>query len=70
MRQRVTAYYFGTSDTADVISAAFRIGNLAQNLLGEGTLSATFIPVYAKLRAEGKEYVVADGDIMHFLFNV
>ena len=23
-----------------------------------------------KLRAEGKEYVVADGDIMHFLFNV
>ena len=23
-----------------------------------------------KLRAEGKEYVVQDGDIMHFLFNV
>lgn len=55
LRQRVTAYYFGTSDTADVLSAAFRIGNLAQNLLGEGTLSATFIPVYAKLRAEGKD---------------
>jgi ribosome-binding ATPase YchF (GTP1/OBG family) len=23
-----------------------------------------------KLRTEGKEYVVRDGDVMHFLFNV
>ncbi len=23
-----------------------------------------------KLRSEGKEYIVRDGDIMHFLFNV
>jgi len=23
-----------------------------------------------KLRAEGKEYVVKDGDVMHFRFNV
>ena len=23
-----------------------------------------------KLRVEGKEYVVADGDVMHFRFNV
>ena len=23
-----------------------------------------------KIRVEGKEYVVQDGDIMHFLFNV
>ncbi|HZJ08487.1 MAG TPA: DUF933 domain-containing protein [Trueperaceae bacterium] len=23
-----------------------------------------------KLRLEGKEYVVADGDVIHFLFNV
>ncbi len=55
VRQRVTAYFFGTTAVADVIAAAFRIGNLTQNLLGEGTLSATFIPVYAKLRAEGRE---------------
>jgi putative peptidoglycan lipid II flippase len=40
---------------ADVIAAAFRVGNLAQNLLGEGSLSASFIPVYARLRAEGRE---------------
>ncbi len=55
IRQRVVAHYFGTSAVADVIAAAFRVGNLAQNLLGEGTLSASFIPVYAKLRGEGRE---------------
>jgi putative peptidoglycan lipid II flippase len=54
-RQRVTAHYFGTSAVADVIAAAFRAGNVVQNLLGEGTLSASFIPVYAKLRAEGRD---------------
>lgn len=54
IRQRVQAHYFGAGADADVITAAFRLGNITQNLLGEGTLSATFIPIYAKLRAEGK----------------
>lgn len=55
IRQRVIAYYFGTSPFADILGAAFRIGNITQNLLGEGTLSASFIPIYAKLRGEGQE---------------
>lgn len=54
LRQRVTAHYFGTSAYADILAAAFRVGNITQNLLGEGTLSASFIPVYAKLRARGR----------------
>ncbi|AUX23005.1 virulence factor MviN [Sorangium cellulosum] len=54
LRQRVTAHFFGTSELADVLTAAFRAGNITQNLLGEGTLSATFIPVYARLRAAGE----------------
>lgn len=54
VRQRVTAHYFGTSVFADVLTAAFRVGNITQNLLGEGTLSASFIPVYARLRAAGR----------------
>ncbi len=53
-RQRVAAHYLGTSKWADVLAAGFRVGNITQNLLGEGTLSASFIPVYAKLRAEGR----------------
>jgi putative peptidoglycan lipid II flippase len=52
VRQRVFAHYFGLqSDAADAFMAAFRIPNFLQNLFGEGALSASFIPVYAGLRA-------------------
>ena len=55
IRNRVFAHYFGTSDAADAFNAAFRIPNFLQNLFGEGVLSASFIPVYAGLRARGRE---------------
>jgi putative peptidoglycan lipid II flippase len=51
-RQRVVAHVLGTGDAADALAAALRVGNVTQNLLGEGTLSASFIPVYARLRKE------------------
>lgn len=54
VRQRVSAHFLGTGLAADALAAAFRIPNLLQNLFGEGVLSASFIPVYAKLLAEGK----------------
>jgi putative peptidoglycan lipid II flippase len=54
LRQRIAAHYFGTSSLADVIAAAFRVGNITQNLLGEGALSASFIPIYARLRGQGR----------------
>src|SRR5512136_1020943 len=49
VRERVFAYYFGNSAAADAVRAALKIPNLIRNLLGEGTLSASFIPVYARL---------------------
>src|SRR6266567_3622010 len=56
LRLRAFAYYFGLkSDAADAFNAAFRIPNFLQNLFGEGALSASFIPVYARLLAEGDE---------------
>ncbi len=55
VRERVFAYYLGNSEAAGAFRAALRIPNLLQNLFGEGVLSASFIPVYAKLLAEGKE---------------
>jgi putative peptidoglycan lipid II flippase len=55
VRQRVLAHYLGLTESADAFGAAFRIPNLLQNLLGEGVLSASFIPVYARLRAEGRD---------------
>jgi putative peptidoglycan lipid II flippase len=54
IRQRVVSKYLGLSETSDALTAAFRIPNFLQNLLGEGVLSASFIPVYARLRAQGK----------------
>ncbi len=55
VRESVIANYLGTSPASDAFRAALRIPNLLQNLLGEGVLSASFIPVYARLRAEGRE---------------
>jgi putative peptidoglycan lipid II flippase len=50
----VLAHTLGLSPAHDAFRAALRIPNLLQNLLGEGVLSASFIPVYARLRAEGR----------------
>src|SRR5215210_5678207 len=55
VRQRIFAHYFGSSGEGDAFSAAFRIPNFLQNVFGEGALSASFIPVYAKLLADGDE---------------
>ena len=56
VRERVFAHYLGTSMTADafLFRAALRIPNFLQNLFGEGVLSASFIPVYARLNAENR----------------
>lgn len=54
IRQRVFAHYFGLSIAGDAYAAAFRIPNFLQNVFGEGALSASFIPVYAKLLAKGE----------------
>jgi putative peptidoglycan lipid II flippase len=72
IRERVFAHYFGNSDAADAFKAAMRIPNFLQNLLGEGVLSASFIPVYAKLRAleEDEEAGEVAGSIASLLFLV
>jgi len=56
VRQRVLAHYLGLqTDQADALAAAFRIPNFLQNLLGEGALSASFIPSYSRLLGAGDE---------------
>jgi putative peptidoglycan lipid II flippase len=54
VRERVLATYFGTGLHADVLSAGMRLPNVLQNLLGEGTLSASFIPAYSALLGQGR----------------
>ena len=55
IRERAFAHYFGNSDAGDAFKAALKIPNFLQNLFGEGVLSASLIPVYAKLNSEGKK---------------
>src|SRR5215472_8653336 len=56
IRERAIAHFLGNqSIAADALRGALRIPNLLQNLFGEGVLSASFIPVYARLLAEDKE---------------
>jgi putative peptidoglycan lipid II flippase len=55
VRERVFAHYLGSSKAADAFKAALKIPNFLQNLFGEGVLSASFIPVYAKLLADDDE---------------
>ena len=55
VRERFFSHFFGLSDAGDAFKAAFKIPNSLQNLFGEGVLSASFIPVYARLLAEGDE---------------
>ena len=55
IRERAVAHFFGVGLYADVLQVAFRGPNLLQNLLGEGSMSAAFIPVYARMIEEGRE---------------
>jgi putative peptidoglycan lipid II flippase len=55
IRESVFAHYFGTTVYAEAFKAGLRMPNVLQNLLGEGTLSASFIPVYSELLEQGRE---------------
>jgi putative peptidoglycan lipid II flippase len=54
LREQLAARYFGVGPLGDVYGTAMRLPNLLQNLLGEQTLSAAFIPGYSRLLGEGK----------------
>lgn len=55
VRNRLLGHFLGTSDAGDAFNAALRIPNVLQNLFGEGVLSASFIPAYSRLLAEGDD---------------
>ncbi len=55
MREMVAGRVIGIGGVADALVAALRIPNLLQNLLGEGVLSASFVPVYSNLVEDGDD---------------
>src|SRR5881227_883448 len=53
-REVVAARFFGAGVVWSAFQYAFTIPNLFRKLLGEGALSAAFIPLYAKAIREQK----------------
>lgn len=54
VRERAVGHFLGVGPHADVMRAALRMPNLLQNLLGEGSISAAFIPIYSRMLEEGR----------------
>lgn len=54
VREKAVAYFFGVGPHLDVYQLLMRGANLLNNLLGEGTLSASFIPIYSRMLEEGR----------------
>ena len=48
LRDMLVAYLFGAGMVADAFYAAFRIPNLIRRMLGEGSFSVAFIPVFSE----------------------
>src|SRR5256886_16347201 len=56
VREIVYARFMGDGPVASAFKLAFQIPNLFRRLLGEGALSAAFIPIFkAKEKTEGEE---------------
>ncbi len=49
LRDLVIAMQFGSSAAADAFFVAFRIPNMQRKILGEGAVSAAFIPIFSDL---------------------
>ncbi|HEX6094823.1 MAG TPA: murein biosynthesis integral membrane protein MurJ [Thermoanaerobaculia bacterium] len=55
IRNAAIAHYLGASAATDAFNVALKVPNFLQNLMGEGVLSAAFIPVYSRLLARGEQ---------------
>lgn len=70
VRITMFARFFGSHAEADAFNAAFKIPNTLRNLLGEGALSASFVPVYSRLltRADPRAAQALAAAVLGFLF--
>lgn len=65
------AVSFGTGMVASAFSVAYRLPNMFRNLLAEGTLSQSFLPLYAesgKISEEEAKIMSGSGFVFLFLF--
>jgi len=55
IRDIVTAIFLGTGTGADAFWIAYTIPNLLRRLVGEGTMTAAFVPVFTEFRHKSSE---------------
>jgi putative peptidoglycan lipid II flippase len=61
-REGVMSTYFGAGPVSSAFGFAFRVPNLFRKLLGEGALSAAFIPLYAQALKGGDDAAIAQAN--------
>jgi putative peptidoglycan lipid II flippase len=74
VREQVLAYYLGTGIGADAYSIAFMIPNLFRRLVGEGSMTASFIPVFSdyidKKKDELKDFINSFFTVLTFFLTI
>jgi len=68
LRDMVVAYFFGAGMAADAFFVAFRIPNLWRRLVGEGSLTISFIPIYTEYLTQRSEEETRE--VTHIAFTV
>lgn len=69
LRDHFMAVSFGTGMVASAFSVAYRLPNMFRNLLAEGTLSQSFLPLYAESgKISEEEAKIMSGAVLSFLF--
>ena len=68
LRDMVIAHFFGAGMAADALFVAFRIPNLWRRLVGEGSLTISFIPVYTEYLTKRSEEETRE--VTHIAFTV
>lgn len=68
VRDMVIAHFFGTGLAADAFFVAFRIPNLWRRLVGEGSLTISFIPVYTEYLTQRSEE--DSREVTHIAFTI
>lgn len=53
LREQVRGYYVGTGMESDAFGIASTIPNMLRRLFAEGAMTAAFVPVFTRLRAQG-----------------
>ena len=67
-RDMVIAHFFGAGMVADAFFVAFRIPNLWRRLVGEGSMTISFIPVYTEYLTQRSEEETRE--VTHIAFTI